>query len=130
MHLPFARKPSPVTLADVVRALHEDLGRGAPLGQDERRRAERQPCVGPVVILPLGDGDAPKLRDRRDGVAVDVSDGGMRVISRVKINDDRVVQLTVMSPRGGQHEVRCEVVRRRRLPSGYWEFGMRFVAAG
>ncbi len=129
MQLPFTHKAAAPSLADVVRELHEDLGRGAPSGIDERRASARKPCVGPVIILPLGEGDTPKLRDRRDGVAVDISEGGMRVLARVKINDDRVVQLTVLSARGGKHEVRCEVVRRRRLPSGYWEFGMRFLSA-
>jgi hypothetical protein len=125
----FRSTPPPETgLADIVRQMHDELGRGSPQGVDDRRAHARRACVGPVLILPMGDGDEPKLRDRRDGVAVDISDGGMRILSRVKLGSDRVVHLTLMGPRGGDHTVRCEVLRRRRLPSGYWELGVRFLA--
>lgn len=125
----FRSKPKEPSLADVVREMHAELGRGAPTGVNDRRVSARRACVGPVLILPLGEGGEPKLKDRRDGVAVDISDGGMRILSRVKLGPDRVVQLTLMGPRGGNHDVRCEVMRRRRLPSGYWELGVKFLAA-
>ncbi len=125
---PRLREPQGPSLADIVRQMHDELGRGSPTGLNDRRLTERRACVGPVLILPLGDGDEPKLRDRRDGVAVDISDGGMRILSRVELVKDRVVELTLMGPRGGEHSVRCEVLRRRRLPSGYWELGVKFLS--
>lgn len=126
VHL-FRTKPKDQTLTDIVREMHSELEQGSPDGVDDRRTSDRRACVGPVLILPLGEGDEPKPRDRRDGVVVDISDGGMRILSRVKLGPDRIVQLTLMGPRGGDHTVRCEVLRRRRLPSGYWELGLRFV---
>lgn len=124
----FRSRPPEPSLTDVVREMHDELGRGSPTGAHERRVSGRRACVGPVLILPLGEGDEPKLRERRDGVAVDISEGGMRILSRVKLGPARIVQLTLMGPRGGDHNVRCEVLRRRRLPSGYWELGLRFVS--
>ncbi len=125
----FRSKPKEPSLSEVVRSMHDELGRGAPTGLHERRHSARRPCVGPVLILPLAADGTPKPKERRDGVAVDISDGGMRVLSRVKLGPDKLIELTLMGPRGGDHRVRCEVMRRRRLPSGYWELGVKFVAA-
>ena len=125
----FRSKPKEASLSDVVRSMHEELGRGSPTGVNERRASERRVCVGPVLILPLTEDGEPLLKSRRDGVAIDISKGGMRILSRVELGPQKDIELTLMGPRGGDYTVRCEVLRRRRLPSGYWELGVQFVSA-
>ena len=118
---------SPPTLADQVRALHEALAQGCPVGRQDRRTSPRRPCVSPLTLLPLGDGGQPEPEGLRDGVAVDISQGGLRVLCRLPPGSDAQVEVRLLVPGAGAHVLRCAVVRRRQLPSGYWELGLRFL---
>ena len=110
----------------LLAQLDEEFGLGLPLGVQERRTAERRGCIAPAVLVP---GDTNGLLDedgRRDGIALDVSEGGMRVLSR---NLGEVPFIEVRIPRAG-HDwmvLKGRVVRCRELARGYREFGLSLV---
>ena len=113
------------THRSLLQQLDEEFGVGLPTGVDERRGALRRGCVAPAVLVP-GDVDgALDEQGRRDGIALDVSEGGMRVLTR---SLDDATFLEVRIPRMEDWLVfRGRVVRRRSLARGYTEFGLKFA---
>lgn len=108
----------------LLQALDEEFGLGPDQALDERRSSERRSCVAPVVLVP---GDGPEVRReeaRRDGIAVDISEGGMRVVSR-SLGSASWVQVRIPRRAGGWIVLEGEVVRQRELRDGYRELGLR-----
>ena len=99
---------------------------GLPLGAQERRGDERRGCIAPAVLVP---GDAQGLLDeeaRRDGIALDVSEGGMRVLSR-SLGDVPFIEVRIPRADDDWIVLRGQVVRYRELARGYREFGLRLL---
>jgi len=107
----------------LLESLDEEFGLGVA-EPDERRAAARRTCVAPAVLVPGDAPDAFRERDRRDGIAVDVSESGMRVVSR-SLGPARWLQVRIPRADGGWIEFRGEVVRERELSDGYRELGLR-----
>lgn len=111
------------THRSLLQLLDEEFGIGLPAGVGERREAERRGCVAPAVLVPGDEQGVLDEEGRRDGIALDVSVGGMRVLTR---NLDTPVFMEVRIPRAQDWiVVRGHVVRRRELARGYREFGLR-----
>lgn len=111
----------------LLEQLDEEFGVGLQVGTQERRQAERRGCIAPAVLVP-GDTDGSlDEAGRRDGIAVDVSEGGLRVLSRSLAE---VAFIEVRIPRGDDDWIvlRGHVVRCRELARGYREFGLRLTA--
>ncbi len=112
----------------VLEMLDEEFGLGVPSGAEERRRLDRRACVAPVVLVP---GDAQGRLDeagRRDGIALDVSEGGMRVLSR-NLLEAEYLEVRIPRTEGGPIVLAGTVVRNREIAGGYREYGIRFEGA-
>jgi len=105
----------------LLQQLDEEFGIGLAPGQDERRVTDRRPCVAPVVLVP-GDDEA----GRRDGIALDVSETGLRVLSRAHL-DAPVLEVRIPRVEGAPIVLVGAVVRVRDLTSGYREYGLRLI---
>lgn len=110
-------------MKSLLQQLEEEFGVGVPEGQSERRTNDRRACVAPVVIVPDENEDG-----RRDGIALDVSGSGMRVLSRAKLT---AALLEVRIPRGDAEPIVLvgRIVRTRELASGYTEYGLRLTTS-
>ncbi len=107
----------------LLQQLDEEFGIGLPSGQDERRGSSRRPCVVPAILAPQGDEEG-----RRDGIALDVSETGIRVLSRAHLESD-VLEVRIPRAQGDPIVLVGRVVRMRELASGYREYGLRLIAA-
>ncbi len=108
-------------MKSLLQQLEEEFGIGLRDGQDERREADRRPCVAPVVLVPVGDEEG-----RRDGIALDVSPTGARVVSRAHL-DAQEMEIRIPRAEGKPIVLVGRVVRTRDLASGYREYGLRLT---
>ncbi len=109
----------------LLQQLDEEFGVGLAEGIDERRGSQRRGCIAPAVLVPGAEDGSLDEEGRRDGIALDVSEGGMRVLTR---NLDDAAFLEVRVPgTDGWIVFRGRVVRRRELARGYREFGLRLA---
>ena len=111
-------------IQSLVQRLHDRL-RTESLESRRHRSQPRQACVIPGTLVPLDPDGRPVVRRVRAVTAVDISRSGVRLLTRSPLHEGAVeLELQV------QHEeavkLTCEVVRSRRLQSGYWELGLRF----
>jgi hypothetical protein len=106
----------------LLQQLDEEFGVGLGSGQDERRSSLRRPCVAPAILVPDGD-----EAGRRDGIALDVSETGIRVLSRAHLEAE-VLEVRIPRAEGEPIVLVGRVVRTRELGSGYREYGLRFLA--
>jgi hypothetical protein len=115
-----------MTEKSLLQLLDEEFGLGLPAGAEERREIERRACVAPVVLVPGDDAGILDEEGRRDGIALDVSEGGMRVLSR-NLVEAEFLEVRIPKADGGAIVVRGQVVRTRALASGYREYGIRRI---
>ncbi len=113
----------------LLQQLDEEFGLGLKPGQDERRIALRRACVAPAILVPVDAAGARDEDGRRDGIALDVSEGGVRVVSKARLE---APALEIRIPRAEAESIVLvgDVVRFRELASGYTEYGLRLRATG
>ena len=111
------RKPS------LLAVLDSEFGLGPPQEDVERRGSGRRHCAVPAVLVPADESGRLDEAGRRDGIVVDVSESGLRLISR---NLESVARMEVRIPRleGDDLVVSGTVVRTRELDRGYREYGL------
>jgi hypothetical protein len=94
----------------------------------ERREQQRLACSNPVWVMPLMGEEGPI--QAAEGLAVNVSVGGIGFLLASDLPSDRVFIRASQSGRATALAVTAQLVRKRHCGDGVYEIGARFARAG